>query len=145
MSTEERIFKALADPEKQEALAALLENIHVVKDFVLLLSELKNTGLLDLMTGGLAAAKAVAGDLVTSRDFAETAAKLLEVASSISTAVSNPANISCLSKAVAGSDASKPVGIYGLIQALQDPDVQRGLGYLLSIVKNLGACLGAKQ
>ncbi|ALL01907.1 hypothetical protein Pyrde_1864 [Pyrodictium delaneyi] len=34
----------------------------------------------------------------------------------------------------------KPVGLFGMLGALRDRDVQRGLGLLLAIAKNLGAC-----
>jgi len=145
MSAEERIFRALADPQRQEALAALLENIDAVKDLVLFLSELKSSGALELLTAGVAAARALSGDLIASRDFAEKAAKLMELAGAASAVASNTEGIACMSKAVSSADASKPVGVYGLLQALQDPDVQRGLGYIMSIVKALGACLASKQ
>ncbi len=32
-------------------------------------------------------------------------------------------------------------GLFGLMGALRDPDVQKGLGYLIAIAKNLGACI----
>ncbi|AEA11775.1 hypothetical protein TUZN_0277 [Thermoproteus uzoniensis 768-20] len=145
MSSEERIFKALADPQKQEALAVLLENIDAVKDLVVFLSELRNSGVFELLAAGIAAAKALSADLITSRDFAEKFAKFAELASAASAAASNTEGIACISKAVSGANASRPVGIYGLLQALQDPDVQRGLGYIVSIVKVLGSCLASRQ
>jgi uncharacterized protein YjgD (DUF1641 family) len=46
---------------------------------------------------------------------------------------------------MSGAGASRPIGIYGLLQALQDPDVQRGLGYIVSMVKMLGSCLASRQ
>ncbi|MGC9169340.1 MAG: DUF1641 domain-containing protein [Thermoproteus sp.] len=145
MSSEERIFKALADPQKQEALAVLLENIDAVKDLVIFLSELRNSGVLELLAAGIAAAKALSADLITSRDFAEKFAKLMELASAASVAASNTEGIACISKAMSGAGASRPIGIYGLLQALQDPDVQRGLGYIVSMVKMLGSCLASRQ
>ncbi len=36
---------------------------------------------------------------------------------------------------------AQPKGMMGLMGALRDPDVQKGLGYLIAIAKNLGACL----
>ena len=36
---------------------------------------------------------------------------------------------------------TKRVGLTGLMGALRDPDVQTGLGFLIGIAKNLGACL----
>ncbi|MBP1449269.1 MAG: DUF1641 domain-containing protein, partial [Thermoproteus sp.] len=46
-----------------------------------------------------------------------------------------------ISSAAASADVSKPVDIYGLLKSLADPDVQRGLGYFVSLAKNLGACM----
>jgi len=37
---------------------------------------------------------------------------------------------------------AKEAGLVDLLKALGDPDVKRGLGYLLAVAKNLGACLG---
>lgn len=141
MSVEERIFKALADPKRQEALASLMENIDVIKELVDLLAELKRTGVLEDLVNALGAAKALAEDLLTSRDFAEKLAGVLDAASAVSALTRNATALRCLSSAVASADASKPVGIYGLLKSLADPDVQRGLGYFVSLAKNLGACM----
>ncbi|CCC81295.1 DUF1641 domain-containing protein [Thermoproteus tenax] len=140
MSAEERIFRALSDPQKQEALAALLENIDVIKDLVALLAELKNAGVLEGLAGLLALMRAFSGDLL-GRDVAEKAAKMLDLASAFSLLGANVNNVACLSRAVAEADASNPAGIYSLVNSLQDPDVQRGLGYFLSFMKALGKCI----
>ncbi len=49
----------------------------------------------------------------------------------------------CLLEAMSSSDPKKaePKGMLGLMSALRDPDVQKGLGFLISIAKNLGRCL----
>ena len=36
---------------------------------------------------------------------------------------------------------AKPRGLTGLMGALRDPDVQKGLGFLIDLAKALGACL----
>jgi Protein of unknown function (DUF1641). len=43
-------------------------------------------------------------------------------------------------------DLSKPksVGLLGLMRSLSDPDVSQGLGILLDIMKQLGACARGK-
>ncbi len=141
MSAEERIFRALSDPERQEAIAFILENADALRDLVAFLAELKNSGVLELLTSGVAAIKALMADLITSRDFAERAGRLLEVLSTAEAVIrSNGAG--CVAEAASRANAGKPAGIYGILEALQDPDVQRGIGYLLSFVKSLGACLG---
>ena len=55
------------------------------------------------------------------------------------------AKVDCLTHAVAAADADKQVGLMGLLAALRDPDVQRGLGFFISVLKNLGTCLAAKK
>lgn len=39
------------------------------------------------------------------------------------------------------AEAKPRGGIFGLLSALGDPDVQKGLGYILELAKNLGSCL----
>lgn len=50
----------------------------------------------------------------------------------------------CVLEALATANPGKSgnVGLFGLLRALNDPDVKRGLGYLLAIAKSLGACIG---
>ena len=43
--------------------------------------------------------------------------------------------------AAAKSSEAKRVGLFGMLSALRDLDVQLGLGLLLAIAKNLGACI----
>lgn len=144
MSAEERIFKALSDPEKQEAIAFILENVESLRDLVALLAELKSSGVLELLTSGIATMRALSADLVTSRDFAEKAGKLLEFLLAAESAIKN-SGVGCIAEAAARTSTGKPMGIYGILTALQDPDVQRGVGYLLAFVKSLGACLESKR
>jgi len=49
----------------------------------------------------------------------------------------------CLLDSLANTDPAKaePKGMMGAVSALRDPDVQKGLGFLLALAKNLGACL----
>jgi uncharacterized protein YjgD (DUF1641 family) len=49
----------------------------------------------------------------------------------------------CLLRSIADTEPAKvkPKGMLGLTSALRDPDVQKGLGFLLAIAKNLGSCL----
>ena len=52
--------------------------------------------------------------------------------------------LDCLTTAVAVAEVEKPIGLMGLLAALRDPDVQRGLGYLVSLLKQLGKCMPRK-
>ncbi|MCE4627619.1 MAG: DUF1641 domain-containing protein [Desulfurococcales archaeon] len=49
----------------------------------------------------------------------------------------------CLFSSLADTNPAKTkkVGLTGLMGALRDPDVQKGLGFLIGMAKNLGACL----
>jgi len=49
----------------------------------------------------------------------------------------------CLLEGMANTDPAKaePKGLMALMGALRDPDVQKGLGFLIALAKNLGACL----
>ena len=42
------------------------------------------------------------------------------------------------SEALGAKTASKPVGTFGLVRAMRDPEVQRGTGVLLDLLRSLG-------
>jgi len=42
-------------------------------------------------------------------------------------------------------EEAEPVGLLGLLGALGDPDVQRGLGFLVEFLRNLGRALAEKE
>ncbi len=42
-------------------------------------------------------------------------------------------------------EEAKPVGVSGLLAALRDPDVARGLGVLVAFLKKLGATAGSRE
>lgn len=56
----------------------------------------------------------------------------------------DPAKLDCLTHAIAAAETNKQVGLMGLLSALRDPDVQRGLGFFISVLKGLGQCAAAK-
>ncbi len=49
----------------------------------------------------------------------------------------------CLLDSLSKTEPAKaePRGLMGLMSALRDPDVQKGLGFLIALAKNLGGCL----
>ncbi|MGC9112001.1 DUF1641 domain-containing protein, partial [Acidilobus sp.] len=53
---------------------------------------------------------------------------------------------SCTIESLAKLDLSHPrkVGLLGLMSSLSDPDISQGLGILLDIAKQLGACARSK-
>ncbi len=52
----------------------------------------------------------------------------------------------CLFKSLASTKVEnvQPVSTFGLLRVLGDKDVQIGLGFLIAIAKNLGACIRSK-
>jgi len=54
---------------------------------------------------------------------------------------------SCAFKALGSVDLSQPrrIGLFGLLNKLNDPDISQGLGILLDIAKGLGSCVRAKS
>ena len=51
--------------------------------------------------------------------------------------------IICTSKALrkVAEDGAPKIGLTGLISALRDPEVQRGLGILITLLKSVGSCM----
>ncbi|MFP3321382.1 MAG: DUF1641 domain-containing protein [Acidilobus sp.] len=54
---------------------------------------------------------------------------------------------SCAFKALGSVDLSQPrrIGLFGLLNKLNDPDISQGLGILFDIAKGLGSCVRAKS
>jgi hypothetical protein len=53
--------------------------------------------------------------------------------------------ISRLADALAESGDAKPIGTWGLLRSLRDPDVQRALGFLVAIARDLGRHLSSGE
>lgn len=71
------------------------------------------------------------------------ASRRLEAEKAISLKMNTEDAAYCIFNSLAETKPSEaqPRGMMGLMSALRDPDVQKGLGYLIAIAKNLGACL----
>jgi len=54
---------------------------------------------------------------------------------------------SCAFKALGSVDLSQPrrIGLIGLLNKLNDPDISQGLGILFDIAKGMGSCVRAKS
>jgi len=50
-----------------------------------------------------------------------------------------------LAAAIAEPGAARPIGAWGLLRALRDPDVQRALGFLIEVAREVGRHLGAGE
>jgi len=141
MSAEERLLKALESPKTQDALVEIVERIDVIRDLVRTLWEFKRSGVLDDLLQLATTVRFVTEGLLTP-GFMENMAKLQEVAITAAINLSqDTSKLDCLTTAVAVAEVEKPIGLMGLLAALRDPDVQRGLGYLVSLLKQLGKCM----
>ena len=53
--------------------------------------------------------------------------------------------VSRLADALAESGDAKPIGTWGLLRSLRDPDIQRALGFLVAIARDLGRHLSTGE
>jgi uncharacterized protein YjgD (DUF1641 family) len=140
---EEKLNKLLdlvQEEKTVDALSAIVEHIDVIKELVNTLFEFKRSGVLDDLLNAAASLRFLTEGLLT-RDFMEKVGKLQEVALIAGTNLAmDSSKVDCLTYALAAADDAKPVGLFGLLSALRDPEVQRGLGFLIAVLKKLGSC-----
>lgn len=55
------------------------------------------------------------------------------------------AAVSHLAAALADPGEARPVGLWGLVRALRDPEVQRALGFVLGVAREFGRHLGTGE
>jgi uncharacterized protein YjgD (DUF1641 family) len=135
-----KLLDRLQEEKTVDALIAILEHIDVIKELVNTLFEFKRSGVLDDLLNAAATLRFLTEGLLT-RDFIEKVAKLQEVALVAGTNLAmDTSKIDCLTYAIAAADDAKPVGLFGLLSALRDPEVQKGLGFLIAVLKKLGSC-----
>ena len=143
VATEEKLNKLLDRLQEEktvDALIAIVDHIDVIKELVNTLFEFKRSGVLDDLLNAAASLRFLTEGLLT-RDFMERVGKLQEVALVAGTNLAiDTSKIDCLTYALAAADDARPVGLFGLVSALRDPDVQKGLGFLIAVLKKLGSC-----
>ena len=138
---------ARVGPEEEKALAELVE----------VAVKLKESGLL----GWLKAFTENADKLLALAVADETLARGLGLGHAVAEGLREPKPqevidakrsvselVSCTVKALAAAEPAKarPVGgLLGLMRALGDEDVKKGLGALIALAKHLGACLREKE
>jgi uncharacterized protein YjgD (DUF1641 family) len=140
---EEKLNKLLdlvQEEKTVDALSAIVEHIDVIKELVNTLFEFKRSGVLDDLLNAAASLRFLTEGLLT-RDFMEKVGKLQEVALIAGTNLAmDSSKVDCLTYALAAAEDAKPVGLFGLLSALRDPEVQKGLGFLIAVLKKLGSC-----
>jgi len=137
----------LADEEAVKALETLIETAVLLKE----------SGMLDMLrviaekSGELLALIGNDVGLARALGLAHAAHSALEnrVSGSDITAAKNliETMTSCTIKAMAQTDPAKakPRGLFGMLGALRDRDVQMGLAVLLDLAKHLGACIRSES
>jgi len=135
-----KLLDLLQDEKTLDALTAMAQRADILKEFVNTLYEFKRSGVLEDLLNAAASLRFFTEGLLT-RDFIERIAKLQEVAliAGANLAIDS-SKIDCLTYALAAADDAKPVGLLGLLSALRDPEVQKGLGFLVAVLKKLGSC-----
>jgi len=135
-----KLLDLLQEEKTVDALSAIVEHIDVIKELVNTLFEFKRSGVLDDLLNAAASLRFLTEGLLT-RDFMEKVGKLQEVALVAGTNLAmDTSKVDCLTYALAAAEDAKPVGLFGLLSALRDPEVQKGLGFLIAVLKKLGSC-----
>jgi uncharacterized protein YjgD (DUF1641 family) len=135
-----KLLDLLQDEKTLDALTALVQHADILKELINTLYDFKRSGVLDDLLNAAASLRFFTEGLLT-RDFMEKVAKLQEVALMAGTNLAmDTSKIDCLTYAIAAADDAKPVGLFGLLSALRDPEVQKGLGFLIAVLKKLGSC-----
>jgi len=126
--------------------------VQALKDLIEVAVELKKTGLLGMLKDFLSDTEdfmsSFANDRSTFRLVALLgalleAARRLDGAQIASIKKTTEDASYCLLNSLAEVDPAKaePKGMMGAMSALRDPDVQKGLGFLLALAKSVGGCL----
>ena len=131
-----KLLDLLQDEKTLDALTSLVQRADILKELVNTLYDFKRSGVLDDLLNAAASLRFFTEGLLT-RDFMEKVAKLQEVALIAGQTLPWTPKIDCLTAAAEGA---KPVGLLGLFSALRDSEVQRGLGFLIAVLKKLGSC-----
>jgi uncharacterized protein YjgD (DUF1641 family) len=135
-----KLLDLLQDEKTLDALTAVVQRADILKELVNTLYDFKRSGVLDDLLNAAATLRFFTEGLLT-RDFMEKVAKLQEVALIAGTNLAmDSSKVDCLTYALAAAEDAKPVGLFGLLSALRDPEVQRGLGFLIAVLKKLGSC-----
>ena len=144
MSTAEekldKLLHLLQDEKTLDALTAMVQRADILKELVNTLYDFKRNGVLDDLLNSAASLMFFTEGLLT-RDFVEKVGKLQEVALTAGTNLAvDSSKVDCLTYALAATEDAKQVGLFGLLSALRDPEVQRGLCFLIAVLKKLGSC-----
>lgn len=126
--------------------------VQALKDLLEIALELKRSGLLGMLKELLSSSESIMegmqSDLSTFRlglllGAILEAARRLDGEKAVSLKMNAEDASYCLLNSLAATKPGEvqPKGMMGLMSALRDPDVQKGIGYLIAIAKNLGACL----
>ncbi len=139
-----KIIEKLSTPENAEKVEKLIDSLPAIEHAVTLLQELDRLGVLDTLFS-LACAVANSKNML-SDEMISGAASLGSTAIELLAKIGSPEVQKVLSVIMDHSvelsqsmiNAERVKGIMGLIKALNDPEVQQGLGSLFAFIKVFG-------
>jgi uncharacterized protein YjgD (DUF1641 family) len=131
----------LATPETARLASSVGENAEDLDDALQTLVRLQQSGTLDelaQLADGVSLATAALDDEMI-QTLARTGSRLGEV---VDTAA-EPETVRGINRALhavgeAGSEDPEPIGAVGLVRALRDEEVRRGMGFLVALARGLG-------
>ena len=142
--------------EERVTLEATREEVEALRELLEIAVELKKTGILGLLKtivgSGEALVSLALSDTPVFRGLALLQAAgegiaRLEPDEFAEARMNAEDGVECLVRGLkeASPENAGRVGLLGLLGALRDPRIQRGLGYLLALARGIGGCLEAKS
>jgi uncharacterized protein YjgD (DUF1641 family) len=144
MSSEalDTLLEQLSAPENREPLESILRNLPVISGELQELRELREKGILQSLMG-IGYLVASLKDVMSSEMISGTAG-ILDALLELMGKIAKPEFMDAINEIVDGissgnlATGTKVKGTWSLLKDVKDPDIERGLAILLSIMKILG-------
>ncbi|MCL4326676.1 MAG: DUF1641 domain-containing protein [Candidatus Thermoplasmatota archaeon] len=144
MSSEalDTLLEQLSAPENREPLESILRNLPVISGEIQELRELREKGILQSLMG-IGYLVASLKDVMSSEMISGTAG-ILDALLELMGKIAKPEFMAAINEIVDGissgslATGTKVKGTWSLLKDVKDPDIERGLAILLSIMKILG-------
>ena len=134
-----KLEEILSDPEKLEKLEKLLENVEKLERALDGISPLldrlelyQESGMIDEFLG------VIFGILSLQRGFLKE--EHVKAMAELIQAFAFVGSPECMEEIAESVEKEEKLGLTGLFGKLRDPDVQRGLGLVMNLLKALGGC-----
>ncbi len=163
---QEQLLERLGDPHTLAALNSILDNLELIAFAITAIDGFlqRADSFIDAVSSGITDVKdslpSQQVDLLTSPDFVPQMTQLLKAGTQLAdvtqmdefqallqSGVLAPETLKVVGQAgdalVESKSGAEPIGPIGLLRAIQDPDVQRSLGFLIAFSKAFGKKLDA--